>query len=135
MRFGFSQCIRRTSIALGESTSVTGGTHFGGRALALSTKLRQAARIGVNLENQYLSVRTIWSLACDDGNYIGVLMSDVLPTAHHEFWRPPVVNGAIPISSGLAEVCKGCGAEFMIGSYFCHLCGTDRRTPLAAVNL
>ena len=62
-------------------------------------------------------------------------MSDVLPTAHHEFWRPPVVNGAIPISTGLAEVCKGCGAEFMIGSYFCHLCGTDRRTPLTAVNL
>jgi hypothetical protein len=86
-------------------------------------------------ENQQLSVITIWSLACDNPDYIGVLMSDVLPTAHHEFWRPPVVNGAIPISSGLAEVCKGCGAEFMIGSSFCHLCGTDRRSPLAEVNL
>lgn len=65
-------------------------------------------------------------------------MSEVLPSTQQEFWRPPGLphaTGAIPISGALAEVCKGCGAEFMIGSYFCHLCGTDRRTPPAVVNL
>jgi hypothetical protein len=57
-------------------------------------------------------------------------MSEVLPSASHEFWRPPAAMqpaGAISIATGLAEVCKGCGGEFMVGSYFCHICGTDRR--------
>lgn len=57
-------------------------------------------------------------------------MSEVLPSTPQEFWRPPAAvqpAGAIPISTGLAEICKGCGAEFMVGSYFCHICGTERR--------
>lgn len=65
-------------------------------------------------------------------------MSDVLPSAPHEFWRPPAAvqpSGAIPISTGLAEVCKHCGGEFMVGSYFCHVCGTERRSRTAALDM
>ena len=60
-------------------------------------------------------------------------MSDVLSSTPHEFWRPPASatpSAAISISTGLAEVCKGCGGEFMVGSYFCHVCGTERRSPV-----
>jgi hypothetical protein len=56
-------------------------------------------------------------------------MSEVVPGAHHEFWRPPAVTvqaKAIPITSGMADVCPGCRSEFMVGSYFCHICGTER---------
>src|ERR1700704_1896652 len=65
-------------------------------------------------------------------------MSDVLPSTPHEFWRAPSSPqsaGAIPISTGLAEVCKRCGGEFMVESYFCHVCGRERRGPAAALNL
>ena len=65
-------------------------------------------------------------------------MSDVLPSTPHEFWRPPASSqpsGAISIATGLAEVCKGCNAEFMVGSYFCHICGTDRRRNTVTLDM
>jgi hypothetical protein len=65
-------------------------------------------------------------------------MSDVLPSTPHEFWRPPTAaspSSAISISTGLAEVCKGCGGEFMVGSYFCHICGTERRRRAVALDM
>jgi len=49
-------------------------------------------------------------------------MADVVRDAQHEFWRPPAVEAARP---GLVEVCDGCSTEFMVGSLFCHLCGTS----------
>lgn len=52
-------------------------------------------------------------------------MADVVRDAQHEFWRPPVApDGAT--RAGLAEVCDGCTAEFMVGSLFCHVCGASR---------
>jgi hypothetical protein len=65
-------------------------------------------------------------------------MSEVLPSTTHEFWRPPVsaqVSAAIPISTGLAEVCKRCGGEYMVESYFCHVCGSERRGADTSLHL
>jgi len=61
-------------------------------------------------------------------------MADVVRDAQHEFWRPPAVavEAARP---GLVEVCDGCSTEFMVGSLFCHLCGTSREArPLTATH-
>jgi len=61
-------------------------------------------------------------------------MSDVVREVQHEFWRPPVApaEGARP---GMVEVCDGCATEFMVGSLFCHVCGTSRGTrPVTASN-
>jgi hypothetical protein len=52
-------------------------------------------------------------------------MSDVVRDAQHEFWRPPVAASQTA-RPGAAPVCEGCGAEFMVGSLFCHACGTSR---------
>ena len=54
-------------------------------------------------------------------------MSEVAQSAHHEFWRPPV-SAEQEGRQALADVCDGCGAEFMSGSRFCHICGTSRAT-------
>ena len=60
-------------------------------------------------------------------------MAEVLPDAQQEFWRPPVVAPASaelslpsPISPPLANVCEGCGSEFMIAARYCHACGERR---------
>ena len=57
-------------------------------------------------------------------------MSNVVPDAQHEFWRPPVVP-AEAVRSGMVEVCDGCSSEFMIGSLFCHVCGASREANTA----
>jgi hypothetical protein len=57
-------------------------------------------------------------------------MSEVVPGTQHEYWRPPAIVvpqvTAIPIATGIVNVCRGCQAEFMVGSHFCHNCGTAR---------
>jgi hypothetical protein len=58
-------------------------------------------------------------------------MADVVQDAQHEFWRPPAV-AAEAAHSGLVEVCDGCASEFMVGSLFCHVCGTSRETRTSA---
>jgi hypothetical protein len=61
-------------------------------------------------------------------------MSDVLPSAQHEYWRPPVSIEppvVVPAASTL-EACIGCGAEFMVGAQFCHRCGCARALRSAA---
>lgn len=50
-------------------------------------------------------------------------MSDVVHGSQQEFWRPPVIQDN---SSALAEACRRCGTEFMVGAAFCHICGTLR---------
>lgn len=63
-------------------------------------------------------------------------MSDVVNEASQEFWRSPIaVVASEPLSLGsstapvMAEVCPRCRTEFLLGSHFCHTCGTTR--PLA----
>jgi hypothetical protein len=64
-------------------------------------------------------------------------MAEVLHDAQQEFWRPP--SGLDPATKhsalsesvqDFAEVCGGCGSEFMIGARFCHTCGLSRPTLL-----
>jgi len=50
-------------------------------------------------------------------------MSDLVHDAQQEFWRPPVNQTA---ASGMAEACRRCGTEFMVGAAFCHICGMGR---------
>ncbi len=57
-------------------------------------------------------------------------MADVAHNVEQEFWRPPVVTAPVTpmakATSGMVEVCDGCGSEFMMGARFCHICGTTR---------
>ena len=56
-------------------------------------------------------------------------MSEAVPTAHHDFWRPPVLVAQTGLQEAIStppEVCAGCGTEFMVGSRFCHVCGGAR---------
>lgn len=56
-------------------------------------------------------------------------MSEAVPTAQSDFWRPPVLvaqSGLQEAISTSPEVCAGCGTEFMVGSRFCHVCGGAR---------
>ncbi len=59
-------------------------------------------------------------------------MAEVAHPVRQEFWRPAVISEAVPemaisaVLPGMAEACWGCGAEFMIGSRFCHVCGAHR---------
>jgi len=56
-------------------------------------------------------------------------MSDAVRDAHQEFWRPPLSQPTA--ATNLAESCRRCGTEFMVGATFCHICGTSRhRTDL-----
>jgi hypothetical protein len=49
-------------------------------------------------------------------------MSDLVHDLQHEFWRPPATQPP----AELADACRRCGTEFMVGAAFCHLCGTNR---------
>jgi ribosomal protein L37E len=51
-------------------------------------------------------------------------MSDLVRDARQEFWRPPQVQPAA--DPALAEACRRCGTEFMVGAAFCHICGMGR---------
>lgn len=63
----------------------------------------------------------------------GFEMSEVADQTQQEFWRPPVAEvagaPAASVLSTTAAACARCGAEFMIGSRFCHACGTQRLEP------
>jgi hypothetical protein len=56
-------------------------------------------------------------------------MAEAAQHAQHDFWRPPMQVATDP--TGLAdtdrlEACDQCGTEFIVGSRFCHSCGTGR---------
>ena len=50
-------------------------------------------------------------------------MAELAHNPQQEFWRPPMAVGEL---AGPAEVCEGCGTEFMVGSRYCHSCGAAR---------
>ena len=58
-------------------------------------------------------------------------MSETVRDVHQEFWRPPLNQ---PTAVEMAESCRRCGTEFMVGAAFCHICGAGRHraTPAAA---
>jgi ribosomal protein L37E len=51
-------------------------------------------------------------------------MSDLVRDVRQEFWRPPQSQPAA--DPALAEACRRCGTEFMVGAAFCHICGMGR---------
>jgi hypothetical protein len=61
-------------------------------------------------------------------------MTEVAQETPQEFWRPaiPVIVDEVivrPSVSAMAEACRRCGSEFLLGSRFCHTCGGKR--PIA----
>jgi hypothetical protein len=50
-------------------------------------------------------------------------MADIVRDVHQEFWRPPLAQSA---ASEMAESCRRCSTEFMVGAAFCHICGANR---------
>lgn len=45
----------------------------------------------------------------------------------HEFWRPPVQAASPePDARIRVEICPRCNTEFIVGSRFCYVCGTER---------
>src|SRR5258707_8956814 len=57
-------------------------------------------------------------------NFVHDTQSDLVHDTEHEFWRPPASQPATePV---LADACRRCGTEFMVGAAFCHLCGSNR---------
>jgi len=57
-------------------------------------------------------------------------MSEVIPNHPQEFWRPPTAPNAVS-AAPMAEACRRCSTEFMVGAKFCHACGADRLLQLA----
>jgi len=57
-------------------------------------------------------------------------MAEAAQHAQHEFWRPPMMQAATdPIGltdTDLVQACDRCGTEFIVGSRFCHSCGSGR---------
>ena len=73
--------------------------------------------------NLGVAERPLWSRGCDRV-YGTTPMSDLVHDTQHEFWRPPAAQPAAePV---LADACRRCGTEFMVGAAFCHICGTNR---------
>ena len=63
-------------------------------------------------------------------------MSDVIQETQPEFWRPPspVVADALAVRETIptmAESCRRCGTEFLLGSRFCHTCGGRRQEAIS----
>jgi ribosomal protein L37E len=56
-------------------------------------------------------------------------MSDLVRDAQTEFWRPPLTQSVA--EPALAEACRRCGTEFMVGAAFCHICGLGRHRSSA----
>ncbi len=54
-------------------------------------------------------------------------MSEAVHSPQQEFWRPPAQ--AQPVRAQV-ENCSRCGAEFVVGSRFCHVCGNEREPLL-----
>jgi uncharacterized protein (DUF983 family) len=65
------------------------------------------------------------------------MMAEVAQGTQQEFWRPPThrLSEEVAVSSSLsamAEACPHCGTEFLLGSRFCHSCGTPRPEAISA---
>jgi hypothetical protein len=49
-------------------------------------------------------------------------MADAIHDTQHGFWQPPANQ---PVAN-LADACRRCSTEFMVGAAFCHICGAHR---------
>jgi len=54
-------------------------------------------------------------------------MAEAAQQTQHEFWRPPMPAAADASGrTDMVEACDRCGTEFIVGSRFCHTCGSGR---------
>jgi hypothetical protein len=65
------------------------------------------------------------------------MMAEVAQGTQQEFWRPPTHRLSEEVVLGdarpaMAEACPRCGTEFLLGSRFCHSCGTSRPEAISA---
>lgn len=63
-------------------------------------------------------------------------MSELAHGTEQEFWRPPLRRAEDDVvvreaSPSMAEACSRCGTEFLLGSRYCHSCGTRRPVMLS----
>lgn len=66
-----------------------------------------------------------------------VRMAEVIQTTQEEFWSPPVgrLNDEVAVCEShpaMAEACRRCGTEFLLGSRFCYSCGGRRPEELTS---
>jgi len=62
-------------------------------------------------------------------------MPELIQETQQEFWRPPVLAEDVTIREvipAMAEACPRCGTEFLVGSRFCHCCGSRRPDAISA---
>ncbi|MBZ5512777.1 MAG: hypothetical protein LAN70_16645 [Acidobacteriia bacterium] len=58
-------------------------------------------------------------------------MSEAVHNVEHEYWRRPAQpTNAMEAPSAMRGqlTCAQCGSEFIMGSRFCHVCGSERET-------
>lgn len=56
-------------------------------------------------------------------------MSEAVHNIQQEYWRPPeqAARSSEPPSALRGQLtCAQCGSEFVVGSRFCHVCGSER---------
>lgn len=56
-------------------------------------------------------------------------MSEAVHNVQQEYWRPPAqgTQSADPPAGLRGQlICDQCGTEFLVGSRFCHVCGSER---------
>ncbi len=62
-------------------------------------------------------------------------MSHIAPSfeERQEFWKPavPPHSEVPPAEESIGQVCQECGTDFVIGSRYCYICGTDRHAGVA----
>jgi hypothetical protein len=63
------------------------------------------------------------------------VMSEAVHNVEHEYWRPPAqpthAVEAPPTMRGQLT-CAQCGTEFIMGSRFCHVCGSERESLVSS---
>jgi hypothetical protein len=54
-----------------------------------------------------------------------------------EFWKPAVAprHEASQATETSEQVCQECGTDFVVGSRFCYVCGSDRNASLSTTTV
>ena len=59
-------------------------------------------------------------------------MSTTHDVPREEFWRPPVDTKRMETPAETnASACERCGTPYVVGSRFCHVCGSEREPQLS----
>lgn len=53
-------------------------------------------------------------------------MSGVVHRVDQDYWQPPRGTPSDAAAQAQALACPECGTEFVVGSRFCHVCGSER---------